>query len=62
MNIKYIKDAIYDTMFNLAQDVYENKEEIYEQASEGLLDDDHELVEMNVLDILAEMVEERLED
>jgi hypothetical protein len=61
MNIKYIKDALFDTMFSLAQDVYDNHDKIRDQAFEGLTGDMVDEYEDNVRDILREMVKEKLQ-
>lgn len=58
---KYITSLIGDLMLQVALDVYEKRDDIYRQASEGLLDDDHEEVDMNVSDIIEEMIEEVLQ-
>jgi len=59
-NMKYLNDAIFEFVKEIAQEVYDSHDEIYSQASEGLLDDDHEEVDMNATDIITEMINERM--
>ena len=60
MSIKHLNDAIEDYVIGIAVDVYAKRDEIYQQASEGLLDDDHEQVDMNAMDIIIDMVKEEM--
>jgi len=60
MSMLYINDAIFEFVKEIAQEVYDKHDEIYREASEGLLDDDHEQVDMNVNDFIMEMINERM--
>jgi len=60
MSIKHLNDAIFDLVMEIAWDVYERSGSIHSEACEGLLDDDHEQVEMNARDIITEMINERM--
>jgi hypothetical protein len=60
MTIQHLKDQLQDLIHTIALEVYEAREDIYSSASEGLLDDDHEQVDMNASDIILDIVKERL--
>jgi hypothetical protein len=60
MTIQHLKDQLQDLIHTIALEVYEAREDIYSSASEGLLDNDHEQVDMNASDIILDIVKERL--
>jgi hypothetical protein len=60
MTIQHLRDQLQDLIHTIALEVYEAREDIYSSASEGLLDDDHEQVDMNASDIILDIVKERL--
>jgi hypothetical protein len=62
MTIQHLRDQLQDLIHTIALEVYEAREDIYSSASEGLLDDDHEQVDMNASDIILDIVKERLKD
>jgi len=62
MTIQHLKDQLQDLIHTIALEVYEARDDIYSSASEGLLDDDHEQVDMNASDIIMDIVKQRLKD
>jgi hypothetical protein len=62
MTIQHLKDQLQDLIHTIALEVYEARDDIYSSASEGLLDDDHEQVDMNASDIIMQIVKEKLKD
>jgi len=60
MTIQHLRDQLQDLIHTIALEVYEARDDIYSCASEGLLDDDHEQVDMNASDIIMQIVKEKL--
>jgi hypothetical protein len=60
MTIQHLRDQLQDLIHTIALEVYEARDDIYSSASEGLLDDDHEQVDMNASDIIMQIVKEKL--
>ena len=62
MSVRHLNDAIFDFAAEIAWEIYEKRDSIYSDASEGLLDDDHELIDINATDIIQEMIKEKMND
>jgi len=55
-----LKDNLEDLILQIALKVYHNADNIYRQASEGLLDDDVDEVDDNEQDIIRGMIKDIL--